>query len=290
MRILLQSFLLTLTVTSYCGAQQLRFTDSSNVWTECGSYYNEHLGRMVPYTNIFSLRDTVVGEERFSYFNTASHLVPLLFKEDTFTKRVFGKLLTDFSPSGYIDFVLYDFNMEEGDTLFIPSWTGDLRPHVCTEVFDDVLINDVPHRAFQVYNGCSYTVIEGVGSLVGVLDPIEGCYEYSKSLCCFENSSGNPVFSDYFSNDCLLSSSDVNKTQLEVRIVPNPASDFIKISSSRNLDLAQFTIYDIVGRIVSSGNLSTDTRVNISELQSGIFLLKLSDFEGNLSTARFLKK
>jgi uncharacterized protein (TIGR02145 family) len=69
-----------------------------------------------------------------------------------------------------------------------------------------------------------------------------------------------------------------NKEKQKIRISPNPASDFIYIKTNdfKN-NMINVDIYDIMGKLVYSGNINTDnSKINISNFIDGIYMLKLT--------------
>lgn len=65
-------------------------------------------------------------------------------------------------------------------------------------------------------------------------------------------------------------------------IYPNPASDYIYISSDRH-ELHRYILYAADGSTVSSGNVEalTDRKLNVSELSDGMYFLKVTDSNNN---------
>jgi len=80
----------------------------------------------------------------------------------------------------------------------------------------------------------------------------------------------------------------INNFQLndrEVKLYPNPASSVLNIEMTQ--DFKQATIYSVLGKEV----LSTQNKnINISGLSNGVFLIKIEDANGNVSTKRFIKQ
>lgn len=61
---------------------------------------------------------------------------------------------------------------------------------------------------------------------------------------------------------------------LKVSIYPNPASDFISISSNQSLSEQEYNIFDPAGKVIKSGILqSNENRIDISNFSSGLYLL-----------------
>jgi len=68
----------------------------------------------------------------------------------------------------------------------------------------------------------------------------------------------------------------------EIKIYPNPTSDFINITLSEGSQIKQAAIYDINGKMVfeSTNHLN---QINISALESGIYLLQIETETGQIS-------
>ena len=64
------------------------------------------------------------------------------------------------------------------------------------------------------------------------------------------------------------------------------------LNISSNINFNGLQVVDLQGRIVYNqtiGNLSSSTRINISELNAGIYFVKISNNQGVISTQRFIK-
>jgi hypothetical protein len=91
---------------------------------------------------------------------------------------------------------------------------------------------------------------------------------------------------------CYLGSQDLQLSNTELRLYPNPARDFLSIeipSEQRNSALS-LEIFDISGRVVLKQDfLSPAPTVTVSTfgMSPGAYFLKLSDASGRLTTARF---
>lgn len=72
-----------------------------------------------------------------------------------------------------------------------------------------------------------------------------------------------------------------------IALSPNPAKDFLTLNIPNGLDLKTVTIYNIIGKEINSipylGN-----KINISNLTSGMYLLKLNTSNSSI-TKRFFK-
>ena len=78
--------------------------------------------------------------------------------------------------------------------------------------------------------------------------------------------------------------------QKQLKIYPNPTSNFVNISSNTNLDINNLFVYDLNGRLVKSIDGNNLNKINISELTSGIYLLKVVDNENRTAVYRIVKR
>lgn len=78
--------------------------------------------------------------------------------------------------------------------------------------------------------------------------------------------------------------------EIKFNIYPNPATDELVIDGLQIKNL-KYEIYNIVGLVVKSGNLekSDKQKIKVSNLQSGVYLIKLSNLR-NVKTQKFIKK
>lgn len=83
-----------------------------------------------------------------------------------------------------------------------------------------------------------------------------------------------------------LSTNDFEKNNFTV--YPNPASNFITISSELSID-ANFEISDINGKLLSKGRVENNSEIDISQLQSGFYLISISS-EYKKQTFKIIKQ
>ncbi|WP_458628944.1 T9SS type A sorting domain-containing protein [Winogradskyella sp. PC D3.3] len=82
-----------------------------------------------------------------------------------------------------------------------------------------------------------------------------------------------------------LGINDFSIAENQVKLYPNPAASVLNIEMTQ--DFKQATIYSVLGKEV----LSTQNKnMNISGLSNGVFLIKIEDENGNVSTKRFIKQ
>lgn len=74
-------------------------------------------------------------------------------------------------------------------------------------------------------------------------------------------------------------------------LYPNPAIDFVTITSNKNLKVEQIKVYDLTGKLISSPKFAheEEIRMNVEKLTSGTYLLHLQTNEG-LVIKKLVKK
>ncbi|HEY1055429.1 MAG TPA: T9SS type A sorting domain-containing protein, partial [Emticicia sp.] len=70
-----------------------------------------------------------------------------------------------------------------------------------------------------------------------------------------------------------------------VKLFPNPASDYLSLETDGVVKIV--AVYDILGKKVMAGNIES---LNISSLQSGLYLLKILFEDDQVIDRKFIKQ
>ena len=91
--------------------------------------------------------------------------------------------------------------------------------------------------------------------------------------------------------DEFTSSTKSLEIENQITIYPNPANDMIFISPLNPKDI-EYEIFDLIGRSLGKGRLSSNQGIEVSKLEKGVFLLKLQtvDNQKQLGIKRFFKE
>ncbi|WP_452218536.1 T9SS type A sorting domain-containing protein [Lacinutrix undariae] len=82
-----------------------------------------------------------------------------------------------------------------------------------------------------------------------------------------------------------LSTGNFGLVENEVKLYPNPTTSVLNIKMTNHLK--QATIYSVLGRKVLE---TTSKTIETSNLKTGLYLIKIEDENGSVSTKRFMKK
>ena len=77
---------------------------------------------------------------------------------------------------------------------------------------------------------------------------------------------------------------DINETELKkkINIYPNPTKDVLQIEVSDNTEIESIELFNLSGKRVKSFN-NSDRNLNISDLSSGAYFLRISTTKGGLA-------
>lgn len=90
--------------------------------------------------------------------------------------------------------------------------------------------------------------------------------------------------------DTLVSAKKI-ENQRNISFYPNPADDFIEFTLPANSEKVFCNLYDLSGKALMSKEISTEGRLDISLLHSGMYLMLLNDSEGRLLLcSKFIRK
>ncbi|MCX8525818.1 T9SS type A sorting domain-containing protein [Chryseobacterium formosus] len=81
-----------------------------------------------------------------------------------------------------------------------------------------------------------------------------------------------------------LATQEIGQNTSKFKLYPNPASDFIKISSDKK-DKINVKIYSVSGQIVHQGTYLPDENINVSNLRMGFYFVQAND-----TTFKMIKK
>jgi len=224
-----------------------------------------------------------------------------------------GEKILMHSENESVDLVLYDFSLSIGDTISYDDifnysiFPEEYGPFVITEI-DSIYLYDnfykrfyfeVPNGPFSEIDTVDY-FIEGIGHFQGFIYPFEIFFEGNHYLHAFKK--GDIPYYEfteaYGSCDFAVSVDEIVDDQLKMIISPNPASDKLHIEIAPTTQLKGITIYSLSGQIILTQNPSTSLpagqegsgrhTVDISQLQSGMYLLEVESVEGFREVKRFV--
>ena len=270
------------------------FPDSNAVWNilEMDSYYPDSTKYNTVHYALFG--DTIINAISYSklFYNdglidstihiTSPNTIYLgALREENSIKKIY--YLPKDSAN---EILLYNFEINVGDTFFIPfqqsSWINILK---CMGK-DSILINNLYRKTYDMWHPLSYTWtrwIEGIGGNKGLLDDFSTFNTSNKLLCFYDNdiltyrldSSTDipfqPFNNIFYYHGCYYDTTTIITTNMneladlkDIVIYPNPLirSTIISIQESIQLKNVIIDVFDLQGKTIKTlRNLRTHQNI-----------------------------
>lgn len=170
------------------------------------------------------------------------------------------------------EYLLYDFSIEVGDTIFI----GKNQSITCVYA-DSVLVSGEFKKRWYVSDaGVGVEIndvwIEGIGSERGVLAAESNSFEQSAFLVCFEDYGQNYRYP----SDCNFASIEHVFLEDDVKIYPNPlrAGEECQLHIPNNGEQLYWRLLTLDGKVYTDGYLEGD-QLDIVVKEKGAYIMQL---------------
>lgn len=277
----------------YSNAQTYQpFLLENSAWRE---HYFQYQGQCSNY-QYYSGNDTIIGVYKYFkifqsgvvYINSeiCSNIVQSSFsgyykgalREDTLNKKIWF-----LEADSTNEKLLYDFNLEIGDTL-APTFTNDTTKIInSVSSIDSILVGSMYHKKYGITATSDFGptsndylfLIEGIGSTYGLLGLLIPPFESGTTLLCFKNK-GKTVFPDTTSEcDLVTSIKHFNHQNPFVSFSPNPFSLSTIITTNDNHNNLELSIYDIYGRLILNKRVCNGESIYREGITTGVYFYKI---------------
>lgn len=181
------------------------------------------------------------------------------------------------------DTLLYDFNLSVGDTLpetFL--YSSDMGLIIRIDSIDTIVNNNKSIVRYHMDNagwGGAY-ILHGIGSTLGLLEPIFPFFESENHLSCFQNYTDSISYPgpDYQNCEIFTTVKDYPYSHGEVIVYPNPANGILNIDHASG---SHVQIFSITGLLISESEIKTDHfELKLKDVPEGMYFLRFEkDFE-----------
>jgi len=213
-------------------------------------------------------------------------------RQDSINKKVY------FVFPGFGDTLLYDFNLNVGDTMHtVGAYLGDpTNPasysYIITSI-DSVLVGSNYHKRYNTVPFSGFSIIEGVGGTCGLIEPLISYIDDQFILQCFTHNTA--IYPSSVSSCPLIANTvSINKWMLStngISIAPNPIYDegLLELNDKSEL-IINVNIYNSFGVLIhQSQNLSLKKfKINRTDFAPGIYLIKVSSSKDKLFVTKFI--
>jgi hypothetical protein len=84
-----------------------------------------------------------------------------------------------------------------------------------------------------------------------------------------------------------LSNNDFELTEKDIVLYPNPTTNTFALSHN----VLKAEIYNMTGQLIRSfSNVISDQELNLNNVETGMYLVKITDYNGTIHTKKLLKK
>ena len=178
-------------------------------------------------------------------------------------------------PGDSAEQLLYDFNLNVGDTL--PVTYNNLYHDIVVSAVDSFLTPNGYYKRFAL-SGPTWSnyLIEGVGHSRGLAQPLRAPLECAYMLDCFgmQDSAYYPT-----SGPTCTIAIGINelKNQIPVDVYPNPFKQQTTFSFDASLKNVELKLHDVIGQTINYQYLEPSGKITLDrgQLNSGIYFFEL---------------
>ena len=104
------------------------------------------------------------------------------------------------------------------------------------------------------------------------------------------DSANTATYLNYRANITAICTGINEPEQVQISLYPNPVKSEVKIILPQYLSNGRIDIYDLIGSKVYSQPISTTEDIDLSALETGIYMLRISDSGKIIATRKFTKQ
>ncbi|MBN1116653.1 MAG: T9SS type A sorting domain-containing protein, partial [Bacteroidales bacterium] len=264
------------------------FIIGQNIWGDDGNvwYYTQRTlnPNVISYCTIENISDTVIDGIYCNKYRETEFFQDITYYDYHYIHSSGDSIL--FYADGKFN-ILYDFGAEKGDTIILDYYKtfNNESLKVIVDSVGELIVNEKARKIQYVTSGDGMTIefggyiIEGIGNTMYMFPTFD---QTNKGpLRCFIEGTEkyiNPYYNEsgWNGQDCdqILIFSDIENLNFnKIKIFPNPVNEVLYFESCY-LPIS-YSIYSIDGNILKNGILIEGQSINISELNQGIYFLKL---------------
>jgi hypothetical protein len=152
---------------------------------------------------------------------------------------------------------------------------------------------EVDYRKFSVFTWTTLSASTNSATLTG-LNPNTYYFARVRSMCS-DGSYSSYTPNKFFKTNAATSSTNyattsqnLNNESIGFNLYPNPVNNYLNISISE-IKVTNFEIINTLGQTIMKGSNNKQT-INVSKLNSGVYIMKLTTVEGKSAIKRFIKQ
>ncbi len=288
--------LIALGILAIFTAQSQNFIDENKQWNVI---YEAGMPD-VTFTEIYTIEgDTIINNLTYyklwvSMDSLATHYVKGFLREAN--NRVFYLPASGYTKNGTPG-LLYDFNLQVGDTATIINEYGEVNMEVTS--IDTIEYAGVARKRWRVKGVGSepYPIdywIEGIGSTNGITSSLfwEVIVCPSWMLSCYYEE-GNLLYRNPQAPACYVEEGldvDNSTDNVFVHLSPNPVQQGHSFYIANTLQAKNIAVYTMSGQLVKEASVYDNTKIAVStqDMPKGLYLVRLTTKNNRILTSKLL--
>ena len=291
-------------VHNLIGQDYFPFPDTNTAWNTVGdndftsdkwhfryAVFGDTIINSTLYTKIYKMYDSTILHPNSTYFAAI---------RENGNRQIYC-LLPGFSES-----ILYDFNLNTGDTIFyniggglynneVDFWDEN-HYKIVSEKDSMLLLNNQYRKRWSLEGNLGYqTWIEGIGSInwYGLFNPLITAMVLNGDgyqFACFKENDIVLYLNNMFCDQCFcqlytgLEEQNI-KNEESITLFPNPSSDKVTIRINETCNsIYKLDIFDLAGKkqIGKTISFNIEIEIEIEDLKDGIYLIKIYSLDKEL--------
>jgi len=206
------------------------------------------------------------------------------------------KQYTDYETMIITEFLLYDFTVEVGDTIYSTAPSGELyRKPVVLKIDTIELLNGEKRKRFSFDRASEW--IEGIGSINGFFTPSEElAIGYSiPYLVCYKQDGieyykNNNLCPDGTCCDAISGLENPKQIDQTISLSPNPTNRFIQFNFPEYIQQCKsIKLYDSLGNLLQNSiKINNNLVLDLSNYSSGLYFVVI-EFDKNYELHKIIK-
>jgi hypothetical protein len=261
----------------------IEFPDSNVTWHFERIDINFFSGTSYYYYSISMCGDTSMNGQTYKILSSGTDVCDATDYEGAFREDTLNRLVYYVPPSMSEEQLLYDFNMQTGDTVKGYIETKAYQPDI-VQAIDSVLIGSKYRKRWLINPDYSIYIIEGIGSTYGLYEfsPGDATDHSNYFLFCYQQND-HTLYPDTTS-DCKYPNSIIPDQELhdQVKVFPNPCKGSITVESE-NILLKEIYLLNMLGQVIFTKKTNIRRLTQIDNLHQGIYILNIRDKSNRVS-------
>lgn len=197
-------------------------------------------------------------------------------------QEILNKKVFFIPPTDTTEQLLYDFNMQVGDTVrgYIEN---SVFPDDIVQSIDSILVGSDYRKRWRINPYYNIDIIEGIGSTYGLIEQSPGNVSDNNVyiISCFSEN-GLTLYSTTTTSCQLITAVNaMDKPQNVVNVFPNPSNGALTVDFDQPINVCEIQLTDLLGNIILDLQTNNQKVFKIKYLSNGTYILTVLYKDGS---------